>query len=97
MTTGFLLLAAETAHTNGVHDVPGWVTFLFAILLVLMIAALAFEEKLHAKKSIIVGTFAGLCLITETIIGSITGQRLVPFGTITLPPPHDIRRTIGTV
>jgi len=91
MTTGFLLLAAETVHPNGVPDVPGWVTFLFATLLILMIVALAFEEKLHARKSIIVGTFAGLCLITETIIGWILGQRLVPFGTITLPPPHDIQ------
>ena len=90
MTTGFLLLATESAHSGGTLDVPGWVTFLFATLLVLMIAALAFEEKLHAKKSIIVGAFAGVCLITETILGWVLGQRIVPFGKIILPNLHEI-------
>jgi Na+/H+ antiporter NhaD/arsenite permease-like protein len=88
MTSGFFLLAAETAHSGDVQDLPGWVTFLFATLLFLMIAALAFEEKLHAKKSIIVGGFAGVCLIVETIIGWALGQRIVPFGKITLPAPN---------
>ncbi|MCH7990540.1 MAG: hypothetical protein IID46_15470 [Planctomycetes bacterium] len=35
------LAAAETAHTTGAHDVPSWVTYLFAALLAAMIAALA--------------------------------------------------------
>ena len=48
--------------------VPGWVTALFATILMAMIAALAFEEKLHAKKSLIVGTFAGLCLVAATLL-----------------------------
>lgn len=86
MTTGWLLLASETTAE---HAVPGWVTYLFAALLALMIAALAFEEKIHAKKSIIVGAFAGFCLMLETILGWTLGLHLVPFGKITLPPPHE--------
>ena len=40
------------------HHVPGFVTALFTILLVGMILCLALEEKIHAKKSVIVGVFA---------------------------------------
>ena len=36
------------------------VTALFAVLLVAMILSLAFEEKIHAKKSVIVGWFAAI-------------------------------------
>ena len=82
------LLAAEVAHESA--HIPGWITGLFAFLLAAMIAALAFEEKLHARKSIIVGTFAGICLILETMIGYFIGQRLVPFGAITLSNGHEI-------
>lgn len=60
--SSFFLLAASEAH-----QVPGWMTGVFGVLLVLMILALAFEEKIHAKKSLIVGTFAGLCLIIGTV------------------------------
>jgi Na+/H+ antiporter NhaD/arsenite permease-like protein len=42
--------------------VPGSVTGLFCALLVAMIACLALEEKIHAKKSVIVGLFAVVCL-----------------------------------
>jgi Na+/H+ antiporter NhaD/arsenite permease-like protein len=77
MQTGFLLFAATESH-----PVAGWVTGLFTVILVAMIAALAFEEKLHAKKSIIVGTFAGLCMILGTILN------LLPFGKVRLPTGH---------
>lgn len=66
------------------HAVPGWVTALFAVILVAMVAALAFEEKLHAKKSIIVGTFAGLTLILATLL------KLLPFGAVELPDGHEM-------
>ena len=46
------------------HDVSLGTTLFFAGVLVAMILALAFEEKLHAKKSLIVGLFAAFCLIT---------------------------------
>ena len=51
------------------HAVPGDVTLLFGLLLVGMIGALAFEEKLHAKKSLIVGSFAIICLVLGEILG----------------------------
>lgn len=73
-----LLLASEA------HHVPDWVTYVFAAILVLMILCLALEEKLHAKKSIIVGSFAGLCLILITVIDS-AGVDLVSFKDVILP------------
>ena len=41
---------------------PTWVTTMFAIILGALIMCLALEEKLHAKKSIIAGIFAIICL-----------------------------------
>jgi Na+/H+ antiporter NhaD/arsenite permease-like protein len=56
-----LVLASE--ETDAAHAVPLSTTLLFAGLLVAMIGCLAFEEKLHARKSLIVGLFAGACLL----------------------------------
>ena len=61
---GLVVLAADEA----VHSISGWVTALFGVILFAMIDALALEEKIHARKSIIVGTFAGLCLILATVL-----------------------------
>jgi Na+/H+ antiporter NhaD/arsenite permease-like protein len=55
------LFASATAH----QVAPG-VTYMFAGILALMIAALAFEERIHAKKSLITGLFAGVCLLLGT-------------------------------
>ena len=44
------------------QSMPFYQTMILAALLVAMIAALALEEKLHAKKSVIVGVFAILTL-----------------------------------
>ena len=44
---------------NDSHAVAPSVTYVFCGLLVALILCLAFEEKLHAKKSIIAGAFAG--------------------------------------
>ncbi|MEZ6058894.1 MAG: SLC13 family permease [Planctomycetaceae bacterium] len=83
-----LLAFQETAQTAE-HAVPGWVTLLFGLLLVLMIAALALEEKLHAKKSIIVGTFAGLCLILATLLHLLHfGETILPGGDTTQLPVY---------
>ncbi len=49
--------------TGSEHHVSGSLTLLFAGLLAAMITCLALEEKIHAKKSIITGTFAILALI----------------------------------
>lgn len=78
-----MLTALPLAATEG-HEVSDGITFLFTAILAAMIAALAFEEKIHAKKSIIVGSFAGLCLILGTLLG------LMPFGQIKLPNGHHI-------
>ncbi len=50
------LLVAEAQVSTGVR-------LLFATLLAGLILSLAFEEKLHAKKSVIAGVFAAVCLL----------------------------------
>ena len=68
------LLFASTAVTHS--KVSGSVTALFTFLLVAMIVCLALEEKLHAKKSVIVGVFALISLFLGGAFG------LLPFGPI---------------
>lgn len=74
------------------NEVPSWVTGFYLVILVAMVLCLAFEDKIHAKKSLIVGTFAGFCLVTETIIGYFTDRAhpMLPFGNIILPNGHEI-------
>ena len=79
VVSGTVMLAIDEAA----HAVPGWVTAVFGIILFAMVAALALEEKIHAKKSIIVGLFAGLCLILATVL------KLLVFGPVELPD-HDL-------
>lgn len=79
-----LLAAAEKATEHVAHEVPAVWTYTFAAILLAMIAALAFEEKLHAKKSIIVGFFAGFSLLLAT------AENLLRFGPVTLPDLHQI-------
>ena len=64
--------ALAAAHGGG-HEVALGTTVFFAALLVAMILSLAFEEKLHAKKSVIVGVFAVLSLLLGGLFG------LLPF------------------
>lgn len=65
------------------HDGPSLaLTLGFAALLLCMVLALALEEKLHAKKSVITGVFAVLALLAGTFAG------ILPFGDITLPNGH---------
>lgn len=59
------ILASAGAHH---HDVAPWVTYLFAGILALMIITLAIEEKIHAKKSLITGVFAVICLFLGTLL-----------------------------
>lgn len=76
---GVLLAAAD-------HAVPTGVTVLFAGLLVAMVLCLAFEEKLHAQKSVIVGLFAIVCLILGEILGLIHTQSVDILGhSVTFP------------
>ncbi|MAG57115.1 MAG: hypothetical protein CMJ83_12550 [Planctomycetes bacterium] len=66
-----LLLASEP------HDVSLGVTLTFTGILVALIVSLALEEKIHAKKSVIVMTFALGSLFLGTALG------LLPFHRIT--------------
>lgn len=63
-------------------------TWLFSGLLACMICALALEEKLHAKKSIIVGVFAVTSLFFASWLG------IIPFGDIILPDGHKLHMPI---
>lgn len=68
--------AVETAAAHKEHTVSMGVTFLFAGILATMIAALALEEKLHAKKSVIVAVFALLSLFLGAVF------EILPFGDV---------------
>jgi len=68
-----ILALAPSSHQDEAHQVSLGVTLLFMLLLVGMVVALAFEEKLHAKKSIITGVFAIVTLFLGTVFG------LLPF------------------
>lgn len=61
--TTFATAATEAAAEGAHHEVPFGVTMLLTGVLVAMITCLALEEKLHAKKSVIVGFFAAVSLL----------------------------------
>lgn len=58
------------------HSVSNGTTLLFAALLVGLIVCLALEEKLHAKKSVIAGAFAIICLLLGAIFGILPFDRV---------------------
>jgi Na+/H+ antiporter NhaD/arsenite permease-like protein len=78
-----LLLALSDGH----HDVPLSVTLLFTGILVALIVSLALEEKIHAKKSLIVGVFAIVVLFLGMVFELVPGSVPVHVGgeTLTLP------------
>ncbi len=80
------LAADATEHASVHHDVPGWVTCLFLTILIAMVGSLALEEKIHAKKSMIVGTFAGISLLLATLLD------LLSFGKVVLPGSYDLKK-----
>ena len=59
------------------HGVGWQITLLFSLLLVGLIACLALEEKIHAKKSIIAGSFAVVCLLAGTLCGILSFEEIV--------------------
>jgi Na+/H+ antiporter NhaD/arsenite permease-like protein len=64
------------ASDHGAHAVEPWITYLFSGLLGAMVVCLALEEKIHAKKSVIVGVTAVIALL--------------PFGPVDLPNGHQM-------
>ena len=72
--TEIFLNPAILASAHGV----GWpVTLLFSLLLVGLIVCLALEEKIHAKKSVIAGSFAVVCLLAGTLCGILSFEEIV--------------------
>lgn len=68
------------------HHVSFSVTAVFAALLVAMILCLALEEKIHAKKSVIVGWFAAISLLLAAVFGLVHPETVQILGhPITLP------------
>ena len=55
---------------------PG-VQLLFGLILVSMIVCLALEEKLHAKKSVIVAMFAVICLLLGEVFQLLPNEAIV--------------------
>jgi Na+/H+ antiporter NhaD/arsenite permease-like protein len=79
---GYLLPLAAAGH-----EVSTGTTVFFAGLLVALIACLALEEKLHAKKSIIVGSFTIAGLLLAEAFGIYPHAASVDFGGLSLPIP----------
>jgi len=68
------------------HHVSGSITLLFGALLVVMVLCLALEEKLHAKKSVIVGIAAVLALFLASAFGLVHRDPVTIMGhTVNLP------------
>lgn len=72
-----ILAAAPGAAAATPHAVPLWVTLIFCGLLLGLVLCLAFEEKIHAKKSVIAGSFAVLSLLAAAAFG------ILPLGPVT--------------
>ena len=58
-------------------DVATWKTILFGLLLIGLVLCLAFEEKIHAKKSVIAGTFAIVCLFLGAVFNVLPFEDIV--------------------
>jgi Na+/H+ antiporter NhaD/arsenite permease-like protein len=77
------LLASADAH----HEVSMSVTLLFCAILVALVLSLALEEKIHAKKSLIVGVFAVVSLMLAMVFELEPGSVQVHVGAETLTVP----------
>lgn len=75
----------------GHGHVPWYVTLLFALLLVGLIVCLALEEKLHAKKSLIAGVFAIICLLLGALTGVLSFEKILVGTTEVIPATEKIQ------
>lgn len=73
------------------HDVPWPITVLFALLLTGLIVCLAMEEQIHAKKSLIAGVFAIICLLAGTATGVLTFDKIIVGSTEVIPTESEIK------
>ncbi|MFQ5413169.1 MAG: SLC13 family permease [Phycisphaerae bacterium] len=86
-----VMLAAAGSH--GDTAVPMHVTLVFSALLVGLIVCLALEEKLHAKKSIIAGVYALVCLFLGNVFhlySYVDHKFLVKLPPLQLDPGHTV-------
>ncbi|MBT8491722.1 MAG: hypothetical protein KJO07_01570, partial [Deltaproteobacteria bacterium] len=80
---------SSPAEAAAVHQaVPEFVTYMYLALLVGMIVSLALEDKLHAKKSMITGIFAAVCLLLGEV-DWVNGMDILP------DDPHPIATLPG--
>ena len=66
-------LAQAEVHAEAQHvaaEPSAAITYCFAVLLVAMILSLALEEKIHAKKSLIVALYAVVALIAGSAMAA---------------------------
>ena len=66
------------------------VTALFGGVLVALILCLALEEKLHAKKSLIAGVFAIICLLLGSITGVLSFEKVLVGSKEVVPAAEEI-------
>ena len=88
---GSAALAQAEVHAEAQHaatEPSAAITYGFAALLAAMVLSLALEEKIHAKKSLIVALYAVVALIAGSALG------LMPFGAVTLPGGHLIEMPV---
>ncbi|NOX59171.1 MAG: hypothetical protein GXP29_09985 [Planctomycetes bacterium] len=83
---GYTILLAS-ADSVSAEPVSTGITVLFGTLLALMVGCLAFEEKLHAKKSLITGVFAVVCLLLGEITGILPAESIAQLGAHTIRLP----------
>ena len=74
---------------------PG-VTVFFICVLIGLIVCLAFEEKLHAKKSIIAGVFAVFSLLMATMFGLMPFDKVVVGSHEAAPLENEIELDVYT-
>jgi len=84
MTTELVTAVTEQAA----HAVSNTTTLIFTGLLIFMIVCLALEEKIHAKKSLIVGLIAIIALLMGGFM------HILPFGEVILPGGHHIEMPV---
>ena len=68
MSSPMLDVFAPQAAEYIASEIPLGITLLFAAILVALIVSLALEEKLHAKKSLIVGLYAIVALLLGAVM-----------------------------
>ncbi|MDP6754015.1 MAG: SLC13 family permease, partial [Verrucomicrobiota bacterium] len=84
-----LIMIAAAGHA--VAEVAPWITYLFTGLLGAMVLCLALEEKIHAKKSVIVGVTAVVALLLGAFIPNGDETGILPFGAVHLPNGHEMK------